>query len=94
MSFHSRMKRFCPGAPNRYSTSESLSVRRPKSMATVVVVLSGTPARSSISSPACVMTSSVRSGRISESVPTNVVLPTAKCPTIRILTAVVTVSAT
>src|SRR5690242_20763236 len=57
-------------------------------MATVVVVSPRTPLRSSISSPACVIVSSVDNGGISDIVPTKVVLPTAKCPTIRIFTAV------
>jgi hypothetical protein len=44
--------------------------------------------RSSIASPAWVIVSSVESGEISEIDPMNVVLPTAKCPTTRIYTAV------
>src|SRR5689334_1190788 len=58
---------------------------RPKSMATVVVVLVSTPRRSSMPTPASVRVSSVRSGRISLTAPTIVVLPTPKPPAIRIL---------
>ena len=54
----------------------SLRVMRPKSMATVVVVLASTPAVSSTGRPASVSGSSVRSGRISLTAPTSVVLPT------------------
>src|SRR5437773_2431746 len=61
-------------------------------MATVVVVLSPMPARSSTRAPACVIRSSVRSGRISDNVPMKVVLPTANGPTTRSLTAACTVS--
>ncbi len=49
-------------------------------MATVVVVFSGVSPRSSIPALASVMTASVVSGRISETAPTNVVLPTPKPP--------------
>src|SRR5512144_501512 len=53
---------------------------RPKSMATVVVVLLGVAVRSSTPTLADVMTASVRSGTISETAPTNVVLPAPKPP--------------
>src|SRR3954470_14659850 len=53
---------------------------RPKSMATVVVPLRGTAARSSMPSDWLVTSASVRSGMISETVPTRVVLPTPKPP--------------
>src|SRR5437868_5300397 len=52
----------------------------PKSMATVVVVLSGVIPRSSMSLEASVITASVVSGKISETAPTKVVLPTPKPP--------------
>ncbi|GAA2103736.1 hypothetical protein GCM10009780_54670 [Actinomadura alba] len=62
---------------------------RPKSIATVVVVLSGTAERSSIPALAAVMTASVVSGMISETDPTNVVLPTPKPPPTMIFTEVI-----
>src|SRR5688572_1356341 len=65
----------------------SFTVIRPKSIATVVVALSSTPDRSSISVPASVRISSVCNGRISLTEPTSVVLPTPKPPAITILTA-------
>src|SRR5829696_6816472 len=43
-SSHMNQKRDWPGVPNRYRISCSSTVMRPKSMATVVVVLSGTKA--------------------------------------------------
>src|SRR5262245_16340221 len=58
---------------------------RPKSMATVVVVFSGVEAMSSSASLACVISASVVSGSISETDPTNVVLPTPKPPATTIL---------
>src|SRR5215468_7550539 len=61
---------------------------RPKSMATVVVVFCGKPARSSTWEPAEVMTASVVSGTISDTEPTNVVFPAPKPPAITILTEV------
>src|SRR3954463_9956406 len=63
---------------------------RPKSMATVVVVLSPVWVRSSMPAEAEVMTASVRRGLISETAPTNVVLPTPKPPATTILAEVVT----
>src|SRR6201991_1024772 len=68
-------------------------VIRPKSIATVVVVLASPAATSSVSSPTELSTSSVCSGRISLTAPTRVVLPTPKPPAIRILIAVGTARA-
>src|ERR1700742_4015344 len=62
---------------------------RPKSMATVVVVLSPVWVRSSMPAEALVMTASVRSGLISETAPTNVVLPTPNPPATTIFALVV-----
>src|SRR6476646_2684361 len=58
----------------------SARVIRPKSMATVVVDLPGVFARSSTPSDSLVTRASVRSGTISETEPTMVVLPTPKPP--------------
>src|SRR3954454_2954290 len=58
---------------------------RPKSIATVVVRLSGTTAMSSTPIDAVVIASSVSSGGISDSAETSVVLPTPKPPAMRIL---------
>jgi hypothetical protein len=58
-------------------------------MATVVVVLSGTADRSSTPALADVMTASVVSGVISDTDPTNVVLPTPKPPATTIFTDVI-----
>src|SRR6266851_7977428 len=80
--------RCCPGVPNRYRISPASSVTRPKSMATVVVVLSGTWERSSTPALAEVMTASVVSGVISDTDPTKVVLPTPKPPATTIFTDV------
>src|SRR5262245_25238376 len=57
---------------------------RPKSMATVVVVLPGTARLSSTPSLPDVMIASVGSGVISETEPTSVVLPTPNPPAITI----------
>src|SRR5882672_5780994 len=57
---------------------------RPKSIATVLVVLPGTCRLSSTPTPAEVMIASVVSGVISETDPTSVVLPTPKPPAITI----------
>ena len=81
-------KRSCPGVPNRYSTWRSSRVIRPKSMATVVVVLSSMPSRLSVAAPTWVSSSSVLSGSISLTAPTKVVLPTPNPPAIRIFSAV------
>ena len=69
-----------PGVPNRYSTRSSSRVMRPKSIATVVVRLSGVASRPSSPAEALVTSASVRSGMISETAPTNVVLPAPKPP--------------
>src|SRR3569833_1777195 len=61
---------------------------RPKSIATVVVVLAGVEDRSSTSVLAWVITASGVSGMISETDPTNVVFPTPKPPPTMILTEV------
>src|SRR5262245_29758971 len=55
-------------------------VMRPKSIATVVPVLVSTCPTLSTPRPSADLSASVRSGSISESAPTNVVLPTAKPP--------------
>src|SRR6201995_1800541 len=57
---------------------------RPKSIATVVVVLPGTCRLSSTPTPAEVMIASVVSGVISETDPTSVVLPTPNPPAMTI----------
>src|SRR5919199_5552815 len=57
---------------------------RPKSIATVVVVLPGTCRLSSTPTPADVMIASVVSGVISETDPTSVVLPTPNPPAMTI----------
>src|SRR4051794_21782713 len=59
---------------------------RPKSMATVVDRLLPTWLRSSTPAEASVIAASVVSGRISDTAPMNVVLPTPKPPAITILT--------
>src|SRR4051812_11966920 len=61
---------------------------RPKSMATVVVVLPRTKLRSSTSDDTVVIAASVVSGVISEIAPTNVVLPTPKPPATTIFTGI------
>src|ERR1022692_388582 len=92
-SSHMNQKRCCPGVPNRYRISPASRLTRPKSMATVVVVFSGTLARSSTPPLAAVSNASVVSGVISETDPTKVVLPTPKPPATTILTGVITGSA-
>src|SRR5437868_7527305 len=82
---HMNQNRSWPGVPNKYSRTPPENVSRPKSMATVVVDLLSTPFRSSTPVEASVSRSSVRSGRISLTAPTNVVLPTPKPPATRIL---------
>ena len=81
-------KRSCPGRPNKYSTTLEPIVIRPKSSATVVVVLLPTPDRSSRPTLAVVRVSSVRSGRTSLIAPTSVVFPEPNPPAMRILCAV------
>jgi hypothetical protein len=61
---------------------------RPKSIATVVVVLPGTSSMSSTPTPAEVMIASVVSGVISETEPTRVVFPTPKPPAMTIFAEV------
>src|SRR3954452_10738815 len=63
-------------------------VRRPKSIATVVVVLSMPGSRWSTDSLAAVIQASVFTGGISEMAATQVVLPTPKPPAITILAEV------
>lgn len=65
---------------------------RPKSSATVVVLFCSMPARSSTPALASVSTSSVRSGTISLTDPTIVVLPAPNPPAMTIFTAVGAVS--
>src|SRR4051794_40973769 len=60
---------------------------RPKSRATVVVVLPLTAEVSSMPIERSVISASVTSGSISDTAPTKVVLPTPKPPLITILTA-------
>src|SRR5262250_3551014 len=88
-SSHMNQNRCWPGVPNRYKISPASSVTRPKSIATVVVVLSGVCDRSSRPSLADVITASVVSGVISDTDPTNVVLPTPNPPATTILTDVI-----
>src|SRR5207247_6792727 len=66
---------------------------RPKSMATVVVVLPGTALVSSTPTEASVITSSVVSGVISDTDPTKVVLPTPNPPATRIFSGMICGSA-
>src|SRR5919201_4054290 len=63
--------------------SWSSTVIRPKSIATVVVVLSGTAAVSSTPTDSAVMSCSVVSGGISDTDPTKVVLPAPNPPATR-----------
>src|SRR6266566_4489683 len=92
-SSHMNQNRCCPGVPNRYRISSASSVTRPKSIATVVVVLSGVSDRSSRPFDAEVITASVVSGVISDTDPTNVVLPAPKPPATTIFTEVMAESA-
>src|SRR2546421_10765378 len=62
-------------------------VMRTKSRATVVVVFCSPPAKLSMPALVSVMTSSVRSGAISLTLPTIVVFPTPKPPAISIFAA-------
>src|SRR5689334_19111672 len=88
-SSHMNQNRCWPGVPNTYNTRSAASVMRPKSIATVVEVLPGVALRSSTSMLAAVITASVRSGWISDTAPTNVVLPTPNPPATTILADVV-----
>src|SRR5215469_2190394 len=92
-SSHMNQNRCWPGVPNRYRMRPASRVTRPKSIATVVVVLSGVWLRSSRPSLAVVITASVVRGVISETEPTNVVLPTPKPPATTIFTDVIAFSA-
>src|SRR5690606_32644714 len=84
-----KRNRSWPGVPNRYSHSDPGRAMRPKSIATVVVVLrSVTPPASSTPTECSVMAASVFRGSMSEIEPMNVVLPTANPPAITILTTV------
>src|SRR6266487_1822789 len=87
-SSHMNQKRSCPGVPNRYRIRSRSRVMRPKSMATVVVVLPAMPVVSSTPRLAVVRAASVVRGMISETAPTKVVLPTPKPPAMTILTGV------
>src|SRR5690606_27025678 len=87
-SSHMNQNRCWPGVPNRYRIRSLSSDTRPKSMATVVVDFSGVMPRSSIPAEASVITASVVSGMISDTAPTNVVLPTPKPPATTILVEV------
>ena len=78
-------KRSWPGVPNRYSTSWDGKLIRPKSIATVVVVLALRPRVSSMATLRSLIGSSVRNGLISLIAPTRVVFPTPKPPEMRIL---------
>src|SRR3954451_9325740 len=80
--------RSCPGVPNRYITSASSTVMRPKSIATVVVTFLLTSVVSSTSFDSVVIAASVVSGGISETAETNVVFPTPKPPATTSLTDV------
>src|SRR5690606_23522180 len=88
-SSHMNKKRSWPGVPNRYNHKAPGRAMRPKSIATVVVVLrSVTPPASSTPTECSVMAASVLSGSMSEIDPMKVVLPTANPPAITILTTV------
>src|SRR4051812_18554831 len=83
-SSHMNQNRVWPGVPKRYRIRSRSMVIRPKSIATVVVVLPGTWRVSSTPTPADVMIASVVSGVISETEPTSVVLPTPNPPAMTI----------
>src|SRR6266542_1277111 len=68
------------------------TVMRPKSMATVVVVLPGTAEVSSTPTEASVIASSVVRGVISDTDPTKVVLPTPNPPATRTLRGMISSS--
>src|ERR1700730_8702940 len=86
-SSHMKKKRSCPGVPNRERTRSRAKVMRPKSSATVVVVLRRPPT-SSTPVEWVVIAASVDSGGISEIEPTNVVLPAPKPPATTIFTGI------
>src|SRR5205823_6331301 len=81
-----KANRSWPGVPNRYITSASSTVIRPKSMATVVVVFAPTREVSSTSCDSLVIAASVVSGGISDTAETNVVFPTPNPPATTSLT--------
>src|SRR5437773_1919989 len=81
-----KANRSWPGVPNRYITSASSTVIRPKSMATVVVVFAPTREASSTSLDSFVIAASVVSGGISDTAATNVVFPTPNPPATTSLT--------
>src|SRR4051812_24813726 len=87
-SSHMNAKRSCPGVPNKYITSDSSTVMRPKSIATVVVTLASTMEASSTPADFDVIAASVVSGGISDTADTNVVLPTPNPPATTSLTEV------
>src|SRR5690606_11778482 len=68
-----------------YMISSSSRVSRPKSIATVVVFLSGVAETSSWATLASVITASVVTGGISDTEPTSVVLPAPNPPAMTIL---------
>jgi hypothetical protein len=86
---------FVPHEPKTFLTRSTKEVENkigiegdaPKTKATVVVVLSSMPDRSSMPELSSLSISSVRNGRISLTDPTMVVLPTPNPPAIKILTA-------
>src|SRR5690606_26780926 len=84
-SSHMNQNRACPGVPNMYMISSSSRVSRPKSIATVVVFLSGVAETSSWATLASVITASVVTGGISDTEPTSVVLPAPNPPAMTIL---------
>src|SRR5437588_4253606 len=88
-SSHMNQNRCWPGVPNRYRIRSESRDSRPKSMATVVVVLFGVAERSSCPTLASVITASVVSGTISDTEPTRVVLPTPNPPATTIFADVV-----
>src|SRR5688572_15379772 len=91
-SFHMKWKRSWPGVPNRYSTISGVSVIRPKSIATVVVVLPVVFDRSSTPVDADVIVASDRNGSISLIELTNVDLPAPKPPATTILTGILVIA--
>src|SRR5215472_4178628 len=84
-SSHMNQNLCWPGVPNRYTTRSSRTVIRPKSMATVVVDFASTPSSASNWTLGSLRVSSVRSGLISLTELTRVVLPAPKPPAMRIL---------
>src|SRR4029453_4784620 len=87
-SSHMNQKRDWPGVPNRSRISCSSTVMRPKSIATVVVVLSGTAAVSSTPTDRAVMACSGVRGGISDPAPPKGVLPAPTPPATRTLSGI------